>query len=141
MDINSLKQLLSVFENSSLQNMSYQDKDISLSFTRAAAASAAAVVVSAPIASQAAAEQKFEGTAVVAPLVGSVYRAREPGGDPIVSVGDKVKTGDVLCIIEAMKMLSEVTAPCDGVVLGISFTDGELVEYGASLLTIGEADD
>ena len=77
------------------------------------------------------------GTEVKAPMVGVYYAAPAPGADPFVHVGSKVKKGETLCIIEAMKVMNEVAAECDGEVLSINAKDGELVEYGSCLMTIG----
>ena len=77
------------------------------------------------------------GTEVKAPMVGVYYAAPAPGADPFVRVGSKVKKGETLCIIEAMKVMNEVAAECDGEVLSINAKDGELVEYGSCLMTIG----
>ncbi|MCH3926137.1 MAG: acetyl-CoA carboxylase biotin carboxyl carrier protein [Atopobiaceae bacterium] len=75
-------------------------------------------------------------TAVKAPMVGVFYAAPAPGAKPFVQVGSKVKKGDVLCVIEAMKEMKEVTADCDGEVIDITVSDGELVEYGSVLMKI-----
>ena len=77
------------------------------------------------------------GDEVKAPMVGVYYAAPAPGADPFVRVGSKVKKGETLCIIEAMKVMNEVAAECDGEVLSINAKDGELVEYGSCLMTIG----
>ena len=77
------------------------------------------------------------GTEVKAPMVGVYYAAPAPGADPFVRVGSKVKKGETLCIIEAMKVMNEVAAESDGEVLSINAKDGELVEYGSCLMTIG----
>lgn len=75
-------------------------------------------------------------TAVKAPMVGVFYAAPAPGAKPFVQVGSKVKKGDVLCVIEAMKEMKEVTADCDGEIVDITVSDGELVEYGSVLMKI-----
>ncbi|MDR2615274.1 MAG: hypothetical protein LBC28_01705 [Oscillospiraceae bacterium] len=77
------------------------------------------------------------GTPVTAPLVGIVYGAPKPGEPPFVALGQRVKKGDALCVIEAMKTFSEIPAPCDGAVLEILFEDGQLAEFGAVLLVLG----
>ena len=77
------------------------------------------------------------GTEVKAPMVGVYYAAPAPGADPFVRVGSKVKKDETLCIIEAMKVMNEVAAESDGEVLSINAKDGELVEYGSCLMTIG----
>ena len=74
--------------------------------------------------------------AVKAPIVGVVYAAQSPSDAPFVQVGQEVKKGQPLCLIEAMKMMNEVTAPADGVVKAILFQNGELAEFGAELVTI-----
>ena len=78
-----------------------------------------------------------KGTEVTAPMVGVFYAAPAPGDEPFVHVGSKVKAGETLCIIEAMKVLNEVTAEADGEVLEICAADGDLVEFGSCLMRIG----
>lgn len=78
-----------------------------------------------------------KGTEVTAPMVGVFYAAPAPGDEPFVHVGSKVKAGETLCIIEAMKVLNEVTAETDGEVLEICVADGDLVEFGSCLMRIG----
>ncbi|MDR1065107.1 MAG: hypothetical protein LBL25_01900 [Oscillospiraceae bacterium] len=76
------------------------------------------------------------GTPVTSPLVGIVYGAPKPGAPPFVTVGRRVKKGDALCVIEAMKTFSEIPAPRDGEILEILFEDGQLAEYGAVLFIL-----
>lgn len=71
---------------------------------------------------------------VSAPMVGVFYAAPAPGAEPFVHVGSKVHKGDTLCVIEAMKLMNEVTAECDGEIVDICVEDGELVEYGCCLM-------
>ncbi|MDR0347391.1 MAG: hypothetical protein LBH56_03355 [Coriobacteriales bacterium] len=73
---------------------------------------------------------------VTTPLVGVAYRSREPGAPPLVECGQRVVEGEVLCLIEAMKLFNEITAPAAGVVEAILFQDGCLAEYGAPLITL-----
>lgn len=84
-----------------------------------------------------AAASEPKGTEVTAPMVGVFYAAPAPGNEPFVRVGSKVKAGETLCIIEAMKVLNEVTAEADGEVLEICVADGDLVEFGSCLMRIG----
>jgi acetyl-CoA carboxylase biotin carboxyl carrier protein len=70
------------------------------------------------------------------PLLGIAYRSREPGTAPLVSVGAQVNRNDVLCLVEAMKLFNEITAPISGVITAIHFEDGALVEHGAALVSI-----
>ena len=75
-------------------------------------------------------------TLVEAPMVGVYYAAPSPGADPFVHVGSKVRKGDTLCVIEAMKLMNEVTAEADGEVVDICVADGDLVEYGCCLMKL-----
>jgi len=90
-----------------------------------------------PAAQPAPAVPEPSGIEVTAPMVGVFYAAPAPGDEPFVHVGSQVKAGETLCIIEAMKVLNEVTAETDGEVLEICATDGELVEFGSCLMRIG----
>ena len=90
-----------------------------------------------PAAQAPAAAPEIKGTEVTAPMVGVFYAAPAPGDEPFVRVGSKVKAGETLCIIEAMKVLNEVTAEADGEVLEICVADGALVEFGSCLMRIG----
>lgn len=74
-----------------------------------------------------------KGVAVKAPMVGVFYAAPSPEDDPYVSVGDTVKKGQVLCIIEAMKLMNEIIAERDGVVAEVCLESGQVVEYGQPL--------
>ena len=101
------------------------------------AAPAAAPAAPEPAAQAPAAAPESQGTEVTAPMVGVFYAAPAPGDEPFVRVGTKVKAGETLCIIEAMKVLNEVTAESDGEVLEICVADGDLVEFGSCLMRIG----
>lgn len=78
-----------------------------------------------------------EGHAVKAPMVGTFYRSPNPGSPAFVEVGQTVKEGDTLCIIEAMKLLNEIEADKSGVVKAILVENGQPVEYGQPLFVIG----
>jgi acetyl-CoA carboxylase biotin carboxyl carrier protein len=77
------------------------------------------------------------GIAVKSPMVGTFYRAGSPGAKPFVEVGQTVKTGDVLCIIEAMKLMNEIEAETTGTIKHILVENGQPVEYGQPLFVIG----
>ena len=77
-----------------------------------------------------------ETVEIKAPLVGTFYQAPGPDDQPYVKVGQQVKKGDVVGIIEAMKLMNEVVAPQDGVILSIDATDGNMVQYGQVLFTM-----
>ncbi len=104
-----------------------------------APAVAAAPVAAAPAvaASAPAAPAQEAGTPVKSPMVGTFYAASAPGAAPYVTVGATVKKGQTLCIIEAMKLLNEIEAECDGVVKQILVENAEPVEYGQVLFVIG----
>ena len=78
-------------------------------------------------------EKVDEGKFVIAPMVGTFYSKSSPTAEPYVKVGTHVKKGDVLCIIEAMKLMNEIEAEEDGEIAEILATDGEMVEYGKLL--------
>lgn len=101
------------------------------------AAPTVAPAAPAPAAQTPAAAPEPKGTEVTAPMVGVFYAAPAPGDEPFVHAGSKVKAGETLCIIEAMKVLNEVTAEADGEVLEICVADGDLVEFGSCLMRIG----
>jgi acetyl-CoA carboxylase biotin carboxyl carrier protein len=89
-----------------------------------------AVAASAPVA------EEPKGHQVKSPMVGTFYRASGPGADPFIEVGDTVKPGDTLCIIEAMKLLNEIEAEVAGTVKEILVENGQAVEYGQVLFLI-----
>lgn len=91
-------------------------------------------------ASTQAAEPLEEGTElaiVKSPIVGTFYRAAEPGAKPFVETGDIIKKGQVLCIIEAMKLMNEIEADASGVVKAVLVENGQPVEYGQPLFILG----
>ncbi|MBO1113176.1 acetyl-CoA carboxylase biotin carboxyl carrier protein [Bordetella petrii] len=100
----------------------------------AAAAPAPAAAAAAPAPEAAPVPQ---GHVVKAPMVGTFYRAPNPGAAPFIDVGQSVKEGDPLCIIEAMKLLNEIEADKSGVIKEILVENGEPVEYGQPLFVIG----
>jgi acetyl-CoA carboxylase biotin carboxyl carrier protein len=132
-------ELLDRFERSSLSTMKVTAAEFSLEVSRAvasAAPAASAPVAAAPSASPAAAAPAptSELPAITAPLVGTYYAAPAPGEAPFVRVGDTLKKGQTVCLIEAMKMMSEVPAPCDCVVMEVLKGDGELAAFGEALI-------
>ena len=85
-------------------------------------------------------ELEEEGTAVTAPMVGTFYSAPSPGSPMFVQVGDRVNEGDVLCIVEAMKMMNQIESEVSGIVKSIRVQNGEPVEYGQILFVIDQRD-
>ena len=157
MDSKRLAEIADVMEDRGLTRVRVEEPDgTAVELERASAAqpvavpmpmpSAMAAPVVAPAAMPAAPEPTAQapsaapepkGTEVTAPKVGVFYAAPAPGDEPFVHVGSKVKAGETLCIIEAMKVLNEVTAEADGEVLEICVADGDLVEFGSCLMRIG----
>lgn len=157
MDSKRLAEIADVMEDRGLTRVRVEEPDgTAVELERASAAqpvtvpmpmpSAMAAPVSAPAVAPAApqpaaqtpdAAPEPKGTEVTAPMVGVFYAAPAPGDEPFVHVGSKVKAGETLCIIEAMKVLNEVTAEADGEVLEICVADGDLVEFGSCLMRIG----
>ena len=155
MDSKRLAEIADVMEDRGLTRVRVEEPDgTAVELERASAAqpvampmpSAMAAPVAAPAAMPAAPEPTAQtpaaapepkGSEVTAPMVGVFYAAPAPGDEPFVHVGSKVKAGETLCIIEAMKVLNEVTAEADGEVLEICVADGDLVEFGSCLMRIG----
>ncbi|MBY0495407.1 MAG: acetyl-CoA carboxylase biotin carboxyl carrier protein [Cyanobacteria bacterium] len=95
-----------------------------------------AAPAAAPAASAPAEEEGGELAIVKSPIVGTFYRAAEPGAKAFVSVGDTVRKGQVLCIIEAMKLMNEIDSEYDGEVTSIYIENGQAVQYGERLFAI-----
>ena len=85
------------------------------------------------------ADAEMELAVVKSPIVGTFYRASEPGAKPFTDVGERVKKGQVLCIIEAMKLMNEINAEIDGEVVKVYVENGQAVQYGERLLAIKPA--
>ena len=102
----------------------------------AAAVSVAAAAATIPTVAEAPQEETFTGTPVEAPLVGVFYSAPAPEEPPFIEVGQQVKKGETLFIIEAMKTMNEIVAPCDGTVSRILAQNGDMVEYNLVLVVI-----
>ena len=153
MELNEIKQitveLLDALKASGLGEVSLETGDIKIKLKAKApapvapvapvAAPVAAAPAAAPAAADApapAAEEDIPGTKVTAPLVGTFYAAPSPDEPPYIEVGQTVKKGDTLFIIEAMKTMNEIAAPCDGTVSRILAQAGDMVEYGQTLVVI-----
>ena len=92
--------------------------------------------VAAPAVPTPAPDDDKEFAIVNSPIVGTFYRAAEPGARPYADVGDTVKKGHVLCIIEAMKLMNEINAECDGQIVKVYVENGQAVQYGERLFAI-----
>ncbi len=149
MDIAQIRKLIKLVQSSDLTEIEVTEGDQTVRISRqlqaapavqshivpaqpAAPASAAAAPAETP-APAAPAESEH---AVKSPMVGTFYRAPSPDAEPFVSEGQKVRKGDVLCIIEAMKMMNEIEAEYDGVIDAILVDNGTPVEYGQPIFVI-----
>ncbi len=97
----------------------------------------AVAVAPAPVVLEPAAPAPVQGKTVKSPMVGTFYRSASPGGKPFVEVGNEVKEGQAVCIIEAMKLLNEIETEFSGVVKQILVDNGQSVEFGQPLMIIG----
>ena len=145
MELSEILTLLERFDASTATSLKLELGDLRLKLEKGTAATAAAgtvaaVQAAAPVQAPAAAPAPAEpeGVEVKAPLVGTFYAAPAPGEAPFVSVGDTVKKGQTLCVLEAMKMMSEVPAPMDCVILEVLAKDGELMGFDAPLFRVRE---
>jgi acetyl-CoA carboxylase biotin carboxyl carrier protein len=103
----------------------------------APAAPSAGAAASGPVLTSA--DEEVELAVVKSPIVGTFYRAAEPGAQPYADVGDIVKKGQVLCIIEAMKLMNEINAEIDGEIVKVYVENGHAVQYGERLFAIKPA--
>lgn len=141
--------LMDHFSASTLHRMELEEGNLRLVLEKAPPITAAPLTAAAPAAVPAATPafsapaapaevSQAEGSVIKAPLVGTFYAAPSPEAAPFVKVGDRVKRNDTVCILEAMKMMSEVPAPCDCVIEEILADSGELVGYDQPLFRIRE---
>jgi acetyl-CoA carboxylase biotin carboxyl carrier protein len=149
MDIRKVKKLIELLEASDVAEIEIKEGEESVRISRTPTAIAApvtyqaapAAVAAAPVATTkeadtAAATPATKGNIVQSPMVGTFYRAPSPSSPPFVEVGTHVKVGDVVCIVEAMKMMNQIEADHTGVVEAILVEDGEPVEFDQPLITI-----
>lgn len=150
MDLRKLKTLIDLVAESGVSELEVTEGEDKVRIVKNPAIPVAAPIQqvyapapAAPAASPAAAPAAeapapaVEGHAVKSPMVGTFYRSPTPGAEPFVKIGDSVKEGQPLCIIEAMKLLNEIEADKSGVIKEILCENGQGVEYGQSLFIIG----
>lgn len=97
---------------------------------------AAPAAVAAPVAAVEPAEVPADTVSITSPMVGVFYQAPAENAQPYVKVGDSVRKGTVLCLIEAMKMMNEITAEADGVIAEVCVANGQVVDFGKELFKI-----
>ena len=144
MDIKWIEELARVLRENDLTALEVQEGEKSVKLERkssaipapAAKGSAPFVPAGAAPGTEPAAPQAVKGTMITSPTVGVFYAASSPDSKPFVEVGDRVKQGDTLCIIEAMKLMNEIPAEADGVIQEICVENGQVVEYGQPLFRI-----
>lgn len=152
MDIRKVKKLIELLEESGIAEIEISEGEESVRISRypqgvsvaapqlvapaPAAASAPAPAAAPPPSAQAPAPGANPDNVVTAPMVGTFYAAPAPGAKPFVQIGDEVKEGDVLCIIEAMKMMNQIESDKAGRVAAVLARNGEPVEFGQPLFVI-----
>ncbi|NYA25921.1 acetyl-CoA carboxylase biotin carboxyl carrier protein [Haemophilus haemolyticus] len=154
MDIRKIKKLIELVEESGITELEVQEEEGTVRISRAAPAvapaavqyAAAPVVAPTPAAAPAqtpaavtpapAASDELSGHLVRSPMVGTFYRSPSPEAKAFVEVGQSVKVGDALCIVEAMKMMNRIEADKAGVVKAILINDGDAVEFDEPLIVI-----
>jgi len=149
MDIRKVKKLIELLEESNIDELEIHEGEesvrISRNSTRVAAAPIAApvaaaapapVAAAAPVAAPAAAAAEPEGHVLRSPMVGTFYRSPSPGAKAFVEEGQSVQAGDVLCIVEAMKMMNQIEADKSGTIGKILVEDGQPLEFDQPLFTI-----
>ena len=131
--------LIDRFDRSTLRTLKLSAQGFTLELGRDGTAAAPAAPVPVSFA-ETPAPSRVEETAdtpdaavITAPLVGTFYAAPAPDQPPLVAVGDRVKTGQTVCLIEAMKMMSEIAAPCDCVITEVLKASGDLAAFGDPL--------
>ena len=151
MDIRKIKKLIELVEESGIMELEISEGEESVRISRGAAAPSsvqytipaaapaaapAPVAPAAPVAAAPAASDELAGHIIRSPMVGTFYRSPSPEAKAFVEVGQSVKAGDALCIVEAMKMMNRIEADKAGVVKAILINDGDAVEFDEPLIVI-----
>jgi acetyl-CoA carboxylase biotin carboxyl carrier protein len=147
MDIRKIKKLIEIIEESGIAELEVKEGEESIRISRYSAntvmaapinyAAAPQTAVHASIATTVApAEEKITGHIVKSPMVGTFYRSASPGSKTFAEIGQTVKAGDTLCIIEAMKILNQIESDKSGTVTKVLVDNAEPVEYGQPLFVI-----
>ena len=142
MNLRQIRQLAALMNESGLTTVEVSEGDTHILLKKEAAAVPAAPMPAPTLAETPAPEEPVPGVnfaeaaEIRAPMPGIFYAAPAPGAKPFVEVGSRVRKGDVVCIIEAMKLMNEITADRDGEIVDVCLTDGSVVEYGQALFRI-----
>lgn len=145
MDIRKIKKLIEMLQESDLTEIEVGQGDESVRITRGGVAQTVSVAPSNNQVVQNAAgipqqinnqTELVSGQAIKSPIVGTFYRRPGPDKNPFIKVGDSVEVGDVLCIIEAMKMMNEIKSEYSGKITSINAEDGDPIEFDQHIITI-----
>lgn len=139
MDLQQIKELALLMQQTGLTSLHLTEGAVNIQMERAGTAAAVCaqpIQTECPQPPQETAKPQEEGHKVLSPMVGVFYSAPSPQSKPFVEVGSRVKKGDVLCIVEAMKLMNEITAELDGEIVEVCAASGDVVEYGQTLFRI-----
>jgi len=141
MDLRKLKKLIDLVQESGISELEVTEGEEKVKIVKSggpalAYAAPNPVPAAAPVLAPAPPAAVVQGHVVKSPMVGTFYRSPSPGAKHFVEVGDTVKSGDIICIIEAMKLLNEIECDKDGVIKAILVENGQPVEYGEPLVVI-----
>ena len=133
-----IKELVTNLDEFDLTELEYQDGGIKIKVSKGTKAGVEQAKSNAVISNNKVvlAEDKDEGIRVKSPIIGTAYLAAEPGSKKFVAVGDKIKKGQTIMIVEAMKTMNHIPSTSDGVVSKILVNDGQPVEFGQSLIIL-----
>tara|TARA_Y100000817_G_C16734200_1_gene489385 strand:+ start:16 stop:432 length:417 start_codon:yes stop_codon:yes gene_type:complete len=130
-----IKELVNCLEENKLTELEYSEKDIKIKVARTTSTDVNKIQV-VQNTKEIKNERKLTGTEIKSPIIGTAYLAPEPGGKKFVDVGKKIKKGDTVMIVEAMKTMNHVPSSKDGVVKEIAVEDGQPVEFGQTLVIL-----
>tara|TARA_Y100000816_G_scaffold14891_1_gene9779 strand:- start:8686 stop:9102 length:417 start_codon:yes stop_codon:yes gene_type:complete len=130
-----IKELVSCLEDNKLTELEYSEKDVKIKVARDSFKDTNSIQMVQNI-KKVKEDEKITGIEVKSPIIGTAYLAPEPGGKKFVEVGKKIKKGDTVMIVEAMKTMNHVPSNNDGVVKKIVVEDGQPVEYGQTLVIL-----
>ena len=134
---NIIKELNDYLEEFNLTEIEYTEKDVKVKVSKSKISENIEALAPANIKKTLKEEVSIDITKkITSPIIGTAYLAPEPGGKKFIEVGQKIKKGDTVMIVEAMKTMNHVPSPLDGVVKEISVEDGQPVEFGQTIATI-----
>ena len=137
LNLAEIQALIKTLDNSSIEKFEYECDEYRLSLKKGSSTVAVKKAQTEPVVEEEAADaDEKELIEITAPMVGTFYSATEPGAEPFVKVGSKIDADSVICILEAMKLFTEVEADVSGEIVEILAKDGDLVEYGQPLFSV-----